>query len=265
LFSHGQTVQAKILEIDRQKFSARLSLRDSLLRIPYKRNLEIDPRIWDVLQESKDKEELREKDKATGRTQRVVKHPLFRPFNSTQAEEYLGSQAPGDAVIRASSKGNDHLAVTWKVADGVYQHIDVLELQKDNEFSVGRTLRIGGKYTYSDLDELIVDHVKAMAKKVDEMMQHDKYQSGSRADTERWLTTYTEANPKRSVYAFCLDTKHPGYFYLCFKAGQQARVNAWPVRVVPNAFELMKSPYPDMKALCNGFKLRHMSEVSRPR
>ncbi|TVY30514.1 Transcription elongation factor SPT6 [Lachnellula hyalina] len=265
LFSHGQTAQAKILEIDRQKFSARLSLRESLLRIPYKRNLEIDPRIWDVLQEAKDKEELREKDKATGRTQRVVKHPLFRPFNSTQAEEYLGSQAPGDAVIRPSSKGNDHLAVTWKVADGVYQHIDVLELQKDNEFSVGRTLRIGGKYTYSDLDELIVDHVKAMAKKVDEMMQHDKYQSGSRADTEKWLTTYTEANPKRSVYAFCLDTKHPGYFYLCFKAGQQARVNAWPVRVVPNAFELMKSPYPDMKALCNGFKLRHMSEVSRPR
>jgi transcription elongation factor SPT6 len=27
---------------------------------------------------------------------------------------------------------------------------------------------------------------------------------------------------------------------------------------VPNAFELMQSPYPDMKALCNGFKLRHM-------
>jgi hypothetical protein len=100
-------------------------------------------------------------------------------------------------VIRPSSKGNDHLAITWKVADGVYQHIDVLELQKDNEFSVGRQLRIGGKYNYSDLDELIVDHVKAMAKKVDELMQHEKYQSGSKADTGKngaifhlavWLT-----------------------------------------------------------------------------
>ncbi len=81
--------------------------------------------------------------------------------------------------------------------------------------------------------------------------------------TEKWLTTYTEANPKRSVYAFCLDPRHPGYFYLCFKAGHNARVNSWPVRVVPNAFELMKSPYPDMKALCNGFKLRHASEMTR--
>jgi transcription elongation factor SPT6 len=182
LFSVNQTAQAKLLELDRTHFSAKLSLREEMLRIPYRKNHYQDYDSWDIDLERKDKEELQEKDKATGRTQRVVKHPLFRPFNSTQAEEYLGSQAVGDAVIRPSSKGNDHLAVTWKVADGVYQHLDVLELQKENEFSVGRQLRIGGKYTYSDLDELIVDHVKAMAKKVDEMTQHEKYQKGSRSD-----------------------------------------------------------------------------------
>ncbi|PVH85364.1 transcription elongation factor Spt6 [Cadophora sp. DSE1049] len=259
LFSIGQTAQAKLLELDRHSFSARLSLREQMLRIPFRKRIDHDRGAWDSLQEDKDKEELREKDRATGRTQRVVNHPLFKPFNSTQAEEYLGSQAPGDAVVRPSSKGNDHLAVTWKVADGVYQHIDVLELQKENEFSLGRTLRIGGR-NYTDLDELIVDHVKAMAKKVAEMMDHDKYQSGTLADTEKWLTTYTEANPKRSVYAFCLDKRHPGYFHLCFKAGQAGRPHSWPVRIIPNAFELMKSQYPDMKALCNGFKLRHQSE-----
>jgi len=186
LFSVGQTAQAKLLELDRKSFAARLSLRESQMR-PYKKRMDYLPNHWDLVEEQKDKEELREKDKATGRVQRVVKHPLFKPFNSTQAEEYLGSQAPGDAVIRPSSKGNDHLAVTWKVADGVYQHIDVLELQKENEFSVGRQLRIGNKYNYSDLDELIVDHVKAMSKKVDEMMQHEKYQKGSKADTGKLM------------------------------------------------------------------------------
>ncbi|CZS96047.1 probable transcription elongation factor spt6 [Rhynchosporium agropyri] len=259
LFSMGQTAQAKLLELDRRNFSARLSLRESMLQIAFRRRIDHDHGAWDTLQENKDKEELREKDKATGRTQRVVNHPLFKPFNSTQAEEYLGSQAPGDAVVRPSSKGNDHLAVTWKVADGVYQHIDVLELQKDNEFSLGRMLRIGGR-NYTDLDELIVDHVKAMAKKVTEMMDHDKYQSGTLAETEKWLTTYTEANPKRSVYAFALDKRHPGYFHLCFKAGHEGSPHSWPVRVVPNAFELQKTPYPDMKALCNGFKMRHQKD-----
>jgi transcription elongation factor SPT6 len=183
LFSVGQTAQAKLLSLDRREFSAKLSLREEQIRRGFRRDFSHQFDQWDTFQEAKDKEELREKDKATGRAQRVVKHPLFRPFNSTQAEEYLGSQAIGDAIIRPSSKGNDHLAVTWKVADGVYQHIDVLELQKENEFSVGRQLRIGGKWTYTDLDELIVDHVKAMAKKVVEMMQHEKYQTGTKAET----------------------------------------------------------------------------------
>lgn len=72
---------------------------------------------------------------------------------------------------------------------------------------------------------------------------------------ERWLSTYTEANPKRAVYNFCIDPKHPGYFFLVFKAGQHAQLQSWPVKVVPHAFELQKTMYPDMRALCNGFKL----------
>ncbi len=183
VLSVGQTARAKILEMDYKAFSAKLSMREDSLRIPYKRPINHGRDGWDYAQEAADKEELKEKDKSTGRAQRVVKHPNFKPYNGLQAEEFLGSQAPGEVIIRPSSKGNDHLAITWKVADNVYQHLDVLEMQKENEFSVGKLLRIGGKYTYSDLDELIVDHVKAMARKVDEMMRHDKYQNRSRNET----------------------------------------------------------------------------------
>lgn len=261
IFQVDKTYPAKILALDIRTYSAQLALRESAVSKPTPRFQNRSSKQWDVDQEMLDKEELKEKDKATGRVQRVIRHPLFRAFNSVQAEEYLGSQASGDAVIRLSSKGNDHLAVTWKVADGVYQHIDVLELQKENEYSVGKILRIGNKYNYSDLDELIVEHVKAMSRKVDEMIQHEKFQTGTQREVENWLTTYTEANPKRSVYAFCIDTKHPGYFYLCFKAGIKAKVQSWPVRIIPQAYELMKSPYGDMRALCNGFKLRHQNEL----
>ena len=177
----GQTVQAKLVDLNCKDFSAKLTLRDEALRNPYKKHNDHDLGTWDFRLEDDDQDTLREKDKVTGRTQRVIKHPLFRPFNSTQAEEYLGSRASGDMVIRPSSQGNDHLTITWKVADGVFQHIDVLELHKDSEFSVGKTLRIG-KYTYSDLDELITEYVKAMAKKVDELMGYDKFKKGSLAD-----------------------------------------------------------------------------------
>jgi transcription elongation factor SPT6 len=33
----------------------------------------------------------------------------------------------GDAIFRPSSKGADRLTVTWKLADGVYQHVDIKE------------------------------------------------------------------------------------------------------------------------------------------
>ena len=183
LFSIHQTVQAKITYLNRKALTANFSLREDELQRPYRKEIDRMRDEWDDAEERKDKESLMEKSDVSGRTQRVIKHPLFKPFNSIQAEEYLGSQARGDLVIRPSSKGLDHLAVTWKVSDNIYQHIDVLELDKSNQLSSGTTLKIGGRYNYSDLDELIVNHVKAMAKKVDEMMLHEKYQNFTKADT----------------------------------------------------------------------------------
>ncbi|THC90801.1 hypothetical protein EYZ11_009737 [Aspergillus tanneri] len=255
LYAPHQTVPAKILFLNRKSFTCNVSLREEQVSRPMGKMSDRLQGEWDSRQEQQDRELQQEKTQSGGRTMRVIKHPLFRPFNSTQAEEFLGSQSRGDVVIRPSSKGPDHLAVTWKVADGVFQHIDVLELDKENEFSVGRTLKVGGRYTYSDLDDLIFNHVKAMAKKVDEIMLHEKYQEGSRDATYSWLETYTKANPKRSAYSFCIDPKHAGYFFLCFKAGENAQLHSWPVKIIPQGYELQRNPYPDMRALCNGFKL----------
>lgn len=44
---------------------------------------------------------------------------------------------------------------------------------------------------------------------------------------EQWLTSYSEANPRRSAYAFCIDKQHPGYFDLCFKTSPKAPVKSW--------------------------------------
>ena len=252
LFAIHQTVQAHIISLDRKNLTATVSLRSEYTNRKYKKYHRDDRNYdeWDDRAETADQKLLEEKNEASGRAARVIKHPLFRPFNSKQAEEYLGSQNRGDVVIRPSSKGTDHLAVTWKVSDGIFQHIDVLELDKENEFSLGKTLRIGGKYTYSDLDELIALHVKAMARKVDEMTGHEKFLDKSKAgvgkhdtlcafllqsltSTDEWLTTYTNANTKRSMYMFCFNRERPGSFHLCFKAGQKAKLQDWQVRVIP--------------------------------
>jgi transcription elongation factor SPT6 len=223
----GQTVQARIESLSRKTFYAELSLREDKIRQPRRPILDAPQEEWDDEREEKDKARLAVTNQEQTRTARVIKHPLFKAFNSRQAEEFLGGRSRGDAVIRPSSNGPDHIAVTWKVGDGIYQHIDVLELDKINEFTVGRTLRVGGKYSYSDLDELIVNHVKSMARKIDELCINPKFQQGSREDAEKWLEKYCEANPKRSSYAFALDAKKPGYFLLLFKAGIRASLGCW--------------------------------------
>ncbi|KAF2737410.1 transcription elongation factor Spt6 [Polyplosphaeria fusca] len=262
VFQTGQVVRAMIMYLNRKALTAQLSFREDLIRQPVRKDLNRIPGEWDEQQEAADRKAAeKEKEIASGRPNRVVNHPLFFSFNATQAEEYLGSKDPGEVIIRPSSKGLDHLAVTWKVAINSYQHIDVLELDKPTEYSLGRQLRVG-KQVYSDLDELIVNHVEAMAKKVTELEKDERFQKLSREATEQWLDTYTKANPKRFMYAFCHNPKYPGYFWLCYLAGQGAKPGAWPVKVVPNAYELDKHQYPDVSSLKNGFKLLFGSKMS---
>ncbi len=67
------------------------------------------------------------------------------------------------------------------------------------------------------------------------------------------------------MYAFCINPKLPGYFILCFKPSKRDPLGSWPVKVVPNAFELQKNAYPDMTALCNGFKLLYINMINHRR
>ena len=41
--------------------------------------------------------------------------------------------------------------------------------------NVGVTLIVDGKFEYADLDELIVSHIHAMARRVEDLMNHEKF------------------------------------------------------------------------------------------
>lgn len=55
------------------------------------------------------------------------------------------------------------------------------EIDKPSELGIGSKLRIDSRHTYADLDELIASHIKAMARKVEEMMAHEKYKGTKEA------------------------------------------------------------------------------------
>jgi transcription elongation factor SPT6 len=190
VYQTHQVVRGRILFLNTKALTAQLSYREDLIRKP----MPVVDRVageWDDAQEAADKKAAeKEKEVATGRPNRVVNHPLFFSFSAMQAEEYLGTKEVGELVIRPSSKGFDHLVVTWKVGNNAYQHLDILEMNKPNQFTLGKQLKIG-KTTYTDLDELIVNHIEAMARKVTELTRDERFQTGTKEETGMFLPNHT--------------------------------------------------------------------------
>ncbi|WFD25267.1 Transcription elongation factor spt6 [Malassezia nana] len=271
LFRAGQTLNAVVVQLDLHHMRAELSLRAEAFEHvnPAQGRTPVDPMYFDherAHMESEAAEERARRRHQNRIGRRVIDHPHFHNLNAAQAQHFLATQPRGSVVVRPSSRGMDHLAVTWKVDEGVYQHIDVLELDKENEHALGRILRVADMGSYADLDDLIVNHVRPMAAMVEMMMNHEKYKGSDPAAVEAYLTNASLANPNRSVYAFGLNKERPGYFDLSFKANSSAPVQTWPVKVLPGAFKLgQATQLADVTALTNAFKTQYMAQANAAR
>ncbi|TNM85155.1 hypothetical protein fugu_009333 [Takifugu bimaculatus] len=159
------TVHCRIMKIDIEKFSVDLTCRTSdLMDKANEWKLPKDS-YYDFDTESEDQkldEELKKKQQRTPYIKRVIAHPNFHNISFNQAEKMMETLDQGDLIIRPSSKGENHLTVTWKVADGIYQHVDVKEEGKENAFSLGHTLWINTE-EFEDLDEITARYIQPMA------------------------------------------------------------------------------------------------------
>jgi transcription elongation factor SPT6 len=85
-----------------------------------------------------------------------------------------------------------------------------------------------------------------MARRVEELMAHEKFKHGSEDDLRVFLCTahfvyqspnisvldlflknFVAANPAKSMYGFTLNRKRPGHFSLCFLANKNSAVQNW--------------------------------------
>ncbi|AOA65286.1 Nucleosome remodeling protein [Komagataella phaffii CBS 7435] len=254
VYSVGQTVRACILDVDYYNFKCQLSLlRQFTENQVAGLNVNRNPKFWDIESENRDRQEEIDKQREESRESRVIKHPFFHNMKSKEAEDYLAARPVGDVVIRPSSKGSNHITISWKVAPQLYQHIDVLEENKDDANAIGRVLLVG-KYRYHDLDELLVEYVNNVANKVELMVSHDKFMSDSLDYVKEWLERYSKANGNRSHYIFTFNRKAPGWFFLLFKLNPTSEIKIWNVKALPDGYLLANNVYPDTNSLCNGFK-----------
>lgn len=292
VLKRGATINAKVLHIDRDKFTVDLSCRPSdtkpdsdvkLRKLP-------DDEYYDYEGEAKEIERRHAMERKRVKEKRMINHPLFRPFNYMQAEEYLATKNRGDIVLRPSSRGPDHIALTWKLDDGLYHHVDIVEEKVGN-----RVYYRVGDQRYSDLDQLSVLYVEAVHQRTEELMSHPKFRQGGPAALsmylcngvmyfdcalpltaciESHLQSLTMANPKMSAYGFCVSDR-PGYFELGLKLNAKTSYahhvsfdiyifsrNVWfltacrrqSIKIGPKGYQFRETMYPDVSELINGFK-----------
>ncbi|KAF9363497.1 Transcription elongation factor spt6 [Mortierella sp. NVP85] len=256
VLSENQTLQAKILRLDKEKFFVDLTCKESELRQgDTKLRMLPKDRMFDEFEEEKAMSTIKTNAKKDNFLPRKVTHPLFKNMTSGEAISYLSDKSRGDLVIRPSTRGVDHLSVTVKLGEDIYHHFDILEMDKKDDYSLGKTLKIGNS-KYSDLDELLVSHIESILSKTETLMASPKYKESAN-DLRHSLDTQTKAKPQAAVYGFTLDRKYPGHFLLVFKIGAKSPIEEWSVKVLPEHY-LLKGPSnkecKDVSSLTDSFK-----------
>ncbi|KAJ2158205.1 Transcription elongation factor spt6 [Coemansia sp. RSA 552] len=295
----GQTVVAVVKRIDLDRMSLDLTMRPADVAAATRRH-DVDPRkvdrYFDLGAEAQLRERARAQKAKSSARMRSIPHPLFKPFNGREAEQYLAARPLGDCVIRPSSRGLDHIAITWKVGDGLFQHIDVREEGKPNPAALGTSF-IVGDMAYTDLDELVALHVDPIVRKLDEVRRSPKFYDPERDPLyarepleevlggpndysseyrerrlELWETRVSRhldtlaQSTGRGAYCIALSLSKPGSLALAFKPTPDYRgIIKWTARVEPSEYRLGdRGRYPNITGLVNGFKVMQMKAPKRP-
>ena len=253
----GMTIHARILRINIEKFHVNLTSRSSDLT---DKNHQFGPQrdySYDFeLEEADRKEEAEQKRKKNRQTyiKRIIVHPSFHNIDYAKAERLLADMAVGEAIIRPSSKGTDHLTLTWKVYDGITQHVDIEEKEKDNAFSLGKQLYIG-RESYEDLDEILARYVHPMTCFVSEITQFKYFRhadGGKREVLESLLQEEKKKQPNKIHYFLSPSIELPGKFALAYLPKNKVVIEY--VTVTPEGIRYRKNMYTSLVSLLRWFK-----------
>lgn len=262
----GQTVHCRIIKIEVDRFSVDCTSKSNdLMDVNHEWRPQKDP-FYDNEQEQKDlayDENGKKKKNTQTYLTRVITNSYFKNIDYSEAEKIMKHEdtKQGDAIIRPSRKGTDHLTVTWKVTDGIFQHIDVKEEDKPNDFSLGKRLYIKS-IQFDDLDEIIANYINPMASNVMEILDYKYYKQdvlGDKLKAEEILKIQKHDNPNSIPYIVSASKKAPGNFLLSYLPRVQVKHEY--IQVTPADFQYRFKKFKSFNALINWFKLNFREAI----
>ena len=253
----GMAIHARILRINVERFFVNLTCRSSDL---LDQNHDYKPAkdyFYDVETERADREadeESKKKKKRQSYIKRIIVHPSFHNIDYAKAEKKLAEMNNGDAIIRPSSKGINHLTLSWRVYEGITAHVDIREENKANAFSIGKQLFINDE-PYEDLDEILARYVHPMASLAHEIISFKYFiyaDGAAKEKLEELLLEEKKKQPNKIHYFFSPSKQLPGKFALAYLPKNKAVIEF--VTVTPEGIRYRKNLFRSLNTLMRYFK-----------
>ncbi|KAL4223178.1 Transcription elongation factor SPT6 [Mactra antiquata] len=253
----GMMIHSRIIKIDIDRFQVDLTTKSSDLMDKDNQWKPQKDMYYDADLEKNEADKEEEKKKIQARQtyiKRVIAHPNFHNIGYKECEKILNNMDQGECIIRPSSKGADHLTVTWKVAEGVLHHIDIKEEGKENAFSLGQSLMINGE-EYEDLDEIIARHIQPMASHARDIINFKNYldsDGGKRDVLEKKLYEEKKKAPSRIPYMLSASKNYPGKFMLSYMPRTKPRHEY--VTITSEGFRYRHKTFHSVNSMMRWFK-----------
>jgi len=147
---------------------------------------------------------------------RRLTHNSFKNLSCSGAIEYLRNKEIGDFIFRPSSKGEDHLTLTYKFYKNTYSHIDIVETNKQPGMNIGQKLFID-REEYESLDEIEARYIMPIIQFANEVAGHRKFVGASSMKViEEHLTNELQKYPDYINYCFTILSEFPQYVILAY-------------------------------------------------
>ncbi|KAG8037442.1 hypothetical protein G9C98_005652 [Cotesia typhae] len=180
-------------------------------------------------------------------------HPLFRDMDVEFCEKLMRVKKQGEIIVRPSSKGSDYLKITWKVTDGICQHVKVKKKLKSR--SSGRYKYWINNKEFRSLDDIINSFITPMAQNASKLLEYKHFKqgiNGVKATAEELLKAEKNKNPNCIPYIISAVKKSPGKFLISYLP----RVTCYHeyIKVVAEGFRFRDQPFDNLNDLLIYFK-----------
>ena len=211
----NKILKCMVLDINKDKISVELSCKPSDLKgSKFDDSVKKDKYFYAEWEDGDVMEFEQSKKKHKKRNKKKINHPDYHDVDFREAEEMLKTKPDGFYIVRGSTKGPKHLAITWRVTTDIYQHIGIYNYNNivDIEESKNPGSYIINEIEYSELDEVLNLFIEPMARRVKDLTTYRKFLTKDVFSLCSWISNQTKQT-KRSSYGIGFCQEKPGYFW----------------------------------------------------